>query len=355
MMVAPTRSTSRLAAFEVDGRWKNWLVEVKATHNLRDIRGTLLALAYLLTEEAPSKQAVCVLVGSKITQERLAAELEMFRTVVNPALGMRVHLAQVTGDQVVGLRSPGRGFAEWLHELVRKETATVGRPNSSQQAVLTYLLRSWLATGRPQTTASIQEAVGASYPTVAAMLKELDGDGLLTRSSDRRVALRSPSPSQWRKWIAANASIRKSVRFIDPAQMARTPESMAKRLFRLQRHDVAVGGVLGAKHYFPDLNITGSIRLDLTVHGAHLDFIGKLDPGLVETEDRQAKAPVVVHFAHGPEPSFLRDDAGVWADPLECVTDLHELGLDEQADEMLQHLVRQRETLPSARHIETWH
>jgi hypothetical protein len=155
--------------------------------------------------------------------------------------------------------------------------------------------------------------------------------------------MRAPSLLQWRNWIATQASTRKTIRFADPAGTARSPEAMAQRLFKLGGDAAAVGGVLGARHHFAGLNITGSLRLDLTMHrAARLDVIPKLDAGLVETQDPQAKAVVVVHRAHGPNLGFVKDAAGLWADPLECLIDLHELGLDEQADEMLQNLLQRR-------------
>jgi hypothetical protein len=341
-MSRPSAASPSPPGLDVDGRWKNWLVDLQATHNLRDIRGNLLALAYLLAKEPAGTQAACVLVGSKITQNRLAAELAMFRAVVRPSLGSRVHLAQLVGDKAVGLPSPGAGFIEWLQGLVGQKAAPASAPSSSRELVLAFLLRSWLAHSGPLSTTAIQSAVGASYPTVAKVLKQLEAAAVLSRASDRRIEMRAPSLLQWRNWIAAQAATRKPVRFIDPAGTARSPEAMAQRLFKLGRDDVAVGGVLGARHHFADLDITGSLRLDLTVHRAPLDFIGKLDAGLVETRDPNAEAVIVVHHSPSPNPWFVKDKAGVWADPLECLIDLHELGLDEQADAMLTHLVAQK-------------
>lgn len=342
-MRSPSAASSPLPpGLDVDGRWKNWLVDLQGTHNLRDIRGNLLALAYLLTKEPAGTQAACVLVGSRITQDRLAAELAMFRAAVRPSLASRVHLAQFIDGTAVGLPSAGAGFRAWLHDLVGQKAAPARAPSSSREAVLAFLLRSWLAQRGPLSTTAIQTAVDASYPTVAKVLKQLEATAVLSRGSDRRVEIRSPSLLQWRTWIASQATTRRTVRFIDPAGTARSPESMAQRLFKLGRDDVAVGGVLGARHHFADLDITGSIRLDLAVHRAPLDFIRKLDAGLVETQDPQAKAVVVVHQSQGPSPWFVKGNAGVWADPLECLVDLHELGLDAQADEMLRHLVEKR-------------
>jgi hypothetical protein len=46
----------------------------------------------------------------------------------------------------------------------------------------------------------------------------------------------------------------------------RSPEVLLQRLSELNRSDIAVGGVLGARHYFPGLDLVGTPRLDLVVH-----------------------------------------------------------------------------------------
>jgi hypothetical protein len=102
--------------------------------------------------------------------------------------------------------------------------------------------------------------------------------------------------------------------------------------------NVAVAGVLGAKHYYPQLDITSSPRLALTVHGdnVNLDFVDQLDAGLQRSTNPDDTPQLVVHYLLRPQAFFEVDSEGtVWADPVECLADLFEARLNNQADEML--------------------
>lgn len=335
--------------FDPDGKWRNWWVEIMTSHNLRDLRGVLLALAYVVgNDEDPTAQALCVLVDSKITDKRLSDELAMFHAAVQPALASRIHVCLYRGrGELKAQVHPGPGFDEWLDELVRHQDRRSASPGSTQHTVFAELIRAWLRRSEPQTTTALQAATGASYPTVAAVLRQLEAQDVLERTSDRRVALRKFPWDEWRRWVVASSEARRAVRFVDRTGQARSPEDMIARLAKLDRDDVAVGGVLGAKHYFPELDITGSVRLDLSVQGhnkaVELDFIRRLDAGLVVSDDPMEKPSVVVHFVGGrTHSSFERDGDIFWADPLECLADLYDLRLDAQADEMLRALISRR-------------
>lgn len=356
MRRAAMRQMAARTGFEPDGAWRNWWVEIMTSHNLRDLRGVLLALTYIVdNDEDPMAQALCVLVDSKITDERLDLELRMFRAAVRPELASRINVGFYRGNGELTVPvHPGPGFDKWLSDLIRTQDRRGASPGSTQHTVFAELVRAWLRRSEPQTTTAIQLAVGASYPTVSTVLRQLEGQDVLERTSDRRVALRKFPWDEWRRWIVASADARRTVRFVDRTGQARSPEEMVARLAKLQRDDVAVGGVLGAKHHFPGLDITGSVRLDLSVQGhkkAHeLDFIRRIDAGLVASSDPMEKATVVVHFLgrHAPN-SFEREGDTMWADPLECLSDLYDLRLDAQADEMLHALIRQRDSMPNER------
>lgn len=108
---------------------------------------------------------------------------------------------------------------------------------------------------------------------------------------------------------------------------------------KLHMDDIAEGGVLGAKQYFPGFDISGSVRLDLSVQGhtkaVELHFMRRLNAVLIETDDLLEKPAVAVHFLGGrAHSSFDCRGDNVWADPLECPADLYELQLGSQVDEM---------------------
>lgn len=171
------------------------------------------------------------------------------------------------------------------------------------------------------------------------MLKQLEVDHLVVRASDRKVSLNRLPVDAWRRWVVAATQVRKTVRYIDHSGQARSTQDMAMRLQRLNLDHVAIGGVLGAKYHYPQLDLTGSLRLDLTVHqpsGADLGFVRRLNPALEVTKDPGDKPHLVVHYLQRPESYFARDAQGmVWADPVECLADLFEARLDAQAEDML--------------------
>jgi hypothetical protein len=186
------------------------------------------------------------------------------------------------------------------------------------------------------TTASLQTKIGCAYPTVAKTLEKLAP--FLSRSSDRRVALKIFPKAAWAALIARGDEVRQTRRYIDRSGELRTPDSLVRRLTKLGRHDLAIGGVLGARSHFPNLDLLGTPRLDLTLHcpGSRLDlsFIARVDPGLVLASSDQEPAALVVHVLRRKESLFSAMPEGAWrADPVECLLDLHEARLEAQAAE----------------------
>ncbi len=236
-------------SFEPDGCWGDWRVSIVTSHNLRDLRGQLLVTAYGLKADADARaQALCLLVDSKITPARIEVELDLLRGVLRTSLAGRLHLGRWSRDgRSVGVPELGHGFRDWLADLVRKQTGQIGGAGGSRHAVLGHLVLSWLRQEGPLATAAIQESVGASYPTVAQVLKRLEAQGVLQRSSDRRVELRRFPWDEWGRWIVAGRELRKTVVFVDPTGRGRTPEEMGQRLAKLGREDIGVGGVLGSQ------------------------------------------------------------------------------------------------------------
>lgn len=336
-----TSNKSRPAdiGWKVDGHWGEWGVSVKASlHTTRDLRAALLSMAYAARFEAASKWA-CVLVNTKMTSRRLQDELEMFKATVTGDVAARVWLGKTQkSGKLEGAGCPIP--ADWLDQLVQQAAAraTPLVRGASKYEVLSLLTLHWLQGVPPQSADALCQAAGVSYPTLAAVLKELDLDHAVERDSSRKVHLNRLPQDAWKRWAVAKTRVRKTVRFVDYAGQARSPEEMVQRLRRLKLPNVAVAGVLGAKHYYPQLDITSSPRLDLTVHGdsANLDFVDQLDPGLQRSTNPADTPQLVVHYLLRPQAFFEVDSDGtVWADPVECLADLFEARLNSQADDML--------------------
>jgi len=263
----------------------------------------------------------------------------MFRATVAGDVAERVWLGKTQNDgKLEGADCPIP--ADWLHQLIEQQVAraTPLVRGASQYEVLSLLTLHWLRGVPPQSADAICQAAGVSYPTLAAVLKELDVDHAVVRDSSRKVHLNRLPQDAWKRWAVAKTRVRKTVRFVDHAGQARSPEEMVQRLKRLKLQNVAVAGVIGAKHYYPQLDITSSPRLDLSVHGdnINLDFVNQLDSGLQRSTNAADTAQLVVHYLLRPQAFFEVDGEGtVWADPVECLADLFEARLNTQADEML--------------------
>lgn len=344
MNLNPTsQSTHSDIGYEPDGRWPdgahNVWVEVKSrTHSFRNVRASLLGLAYLLSSE-PKARALLVLADSRITEERLQAELRLAEQTLRPDVMQRLTLVIEKDHSYLGL-SPDLGpdFRVWLDELVAKESHEGAKPRQSHYAILEILLNQWLLGKGPMTTDWIMKTSGVSYPTVANALRRLDH--VLKRHSDRRVELRHFPQEEWARMVTLSDEVRATTRFVDRSGQARSPQSLLRRLAQLDRSDVAVGGIAGARHYDPDIDLVGVPKVDLSLHctGKRVDwsFVERLDPALEKTERRDDPAALVVHLVRREAALFQSDDSGMqWADPVECLLDLHESRLESQAMEFL--------------------
>jgi hypothetical protein len=249
-------------------------------------------------------------------------------------------VAFARNKQYVGLPADlGDDFRAWLDQLVLRECHEA-KPRESFYAILEVLLHQWLLGKGPMTSEWLMKTVGCSYPTVAAGLRRLESS--LLRHSDRRVELRYFPRDEWARLLAVSDEFRSTTRFADSSGQPRSsPDFLVNRLKRLQRSDIAVGGVLGARHYQSDLDLVGTPRLDLSLHcrGKSVDwnFVKELDPALRETKRRDEPAPLVIHLVHRASSLFQSgEDRLQWADPVECLLDLHEGRLESQALEFVE-------------------
>lgn len=321
--------------------WQNWHICVKpGIFTVRDLRSILVSFAYEL-KDAPENRYLCILVDSKFTSARLESELQAFKGIISPQMAEQIDLTLF--DQNEGfIHFPDRCNVphDQLREFIHEQLAFTGKhsPGATRSTVLNLMALQWLTRGAPQTTEALCRASGASYPTVFNTIKQLESENLIVRQSDRRVSLKRFPENLWRRWVV-DGEARKSIRFKDLSGQARTPEDLAERLKNLNLTNVAIGGVIGAKHYYPKLDITGSPRLDLVVHGgikSDLGFIKKMDPALGQIHSLVEPANVVVHFLPRADSLFASDSKGfLLADPIECLANLYQGGLDHQANDML--------------------
>ncbi|MCP5055943.1 MAG: hypothetical protein GY937_04365 [bacterium] len=270
--------------------------------------------------------------------------MQVFTTALRPAIADHLRLVIATNGEVKGV--PSEVEASILESVQREVEASRRLPSplprpDKQSEVLRVLLHQWVTDGGPMTADWVARVVGCNYRTVAATLEKLDS--LVERLEDRRFQLKRFPSDAWARFIATSRKARATIDYVDQSGQPRSPESLLRRVASLARDDIAVGGVFGAKHYLPQLDLVGSPRLDLCVHTSaartDLDFVDRLDAALVPARSRSDQPRVSVHFLRRAESLFRRGEARIqWADPIECLVDLCDAGLDAQANEFLAHL-----------------
>lgn len=345
-----SRSRKADIGYEPDACWREgqqrvW-VEVKAgTHSFRNVRASLLGLAYFLSND-PESRALLVLPDSRITEERLYAEVHLAEQSLKPEVMQRLSLVLGKDHGYLGLPSDlGREFRDWLDELIEKESPEGTKPRQFYHAVVAVMLHQWLLGQGPVTTDWLMKTVGCSYPTAARALERLGH--AIVRRTDRRAVLRAFPSEEWARMVTLSDEVRTTARFVDKSGQPRSSQSLLRRLAQIGRADLAVGGIEGARHYDPEIDLIGLPRLDLSLHcpGRRVDwsFIERLDPALEKTEQRDAPAVLVVHLVRRKVSLFQTDKDGMhWADPVECLLDLHEARLESQAKELLQFFIKQK-------------
>ena len=319
------------------------LIEVKReTDAVSTVRSALLKLAYAVTDRGEPTKGILLVIDPKMTDERLDAEEKYAKKVLAPGVSKRLSIVVYQDGGV-------RGLPDWLTIEVRRKLGSLAGVELAKKGtkiystrvhyeILKILINHWLLGNGPITAEWLGKTVGCSYPTIASALERLGSS--IKRQSDRRFELAYLPRDEWAQLVAVSNVARRTRRYADRSGQPRSPESMLHRVQQFDQPDVAIGGVFGAKHYYPDLDLVGSPRLDLSIHCtgsyADLSFVERLDPALVKTEDPQEPASLVLHFVRRNTSLFEpRPEGLLWADPVECLLDLHEMRLESQAREFL--------------------
>ena len=333
----------RQTEFQPDARVGNLIVEVKRGEQAAGwMRGAVMQVAGALAAE-PDLRALLVLAEPKMTDARLTQELDEMREVLRPGIGSRLFVTSVRDGIVSRLpKELGGGLEELVLNLVAREARLQGaKRGTAWFSVLEVLVHHWLNGSPPTSIAALMSTTGLSYPSVAAAIERLRH--VVRRGSNRSVELLRFPREEWEQLASASDSVRETMRFADRTGKPRAIEALVRRLAALDRTDIAIGGILGATHHLPNLDIVGTPRLDLSVHAPHgtpdISVVSHLDAALERTSLREEPAVVVLHVVRRRDALFGRNVGGsVWADPTECLLDLQEAKLEAQAQQFIREL-----------------
>jgi len=331
--------------FKADALVGNTVFEVLADlRDLRRFRSTLVEFTKNLSADS-RLHGVLVLDEPLIGADRLRDEWFSIMSLLRPEIveGITLVIRRVDNPILVfgALSDTERNYLNTVAEHARQSALhPIRRSSEAFFDILRVLLVSWFRKSGPLTSKQLTEQTGFSYPTIASALERLDTR--LIRHSDRRIELSAFPKEAWFKLVAQVEKVRSSQGFMALSAHLRPPEVLLDRLRDLGREDIAVAGVLGARHYLPGLDVVGTPRLDLVVHASRMDgpptFLRRLDPAL-KPAGRGEPCQVVIHTLFRPESLFSRPENGIcWADEVECLLDLHEMRLEAQALEFVERL-----------------
>jgi hypothetical protein len=339
---------------ESDIKVGNNLIELKmGISSVRNLRASLMQLAFHLVESPQDEKRSLLLVDPKITEGTLQKEWESICQTLNSKIFDRMYLIVFKNGKFFSFpNNLDPVFYSELEQKILIEMKHVGKNRrvfrgSSYFVIVKILIHQWLLNKGPMTVKWLAESTGYSYPTVASILKNLGS--VIERQSDRRIGLNQFPTEAFSRLIVNSEIDRSAVCYTDYSKQPFSTEFYIRRLEKLNLPDLAIGGVLGARHYYPELDLVGTPRLDLSRHSSgessDLEFINKLDPALKPVDDPYQPADVVVHFVRHKKSFFEPREGGLfWADPVECLLDLHELHLEAQATEFLNVLQSRRKT-----------
>lgn len=318
---------------------------------IRTVRDMLVKLVQGLVH-SPTRMAYLVLVDPRVTAASLEKELNGLKAAMRPEIAERLVLVIVENGEMKNIPAniplaDLEGLRQQI-DVTITERFTLPSPDKKSE-VLRFILLQWVRRTAPMTSEWISRTVGCSYRTVAAAIKSLGR--AIERTEDRRVQLKYFPVENWARFMAVSERARASIYYADRSNQPRSVESLVRRLQQqTNRPKIAIGGVMGAKRHYPELDMVSAPRLDICLHapGKHADlgFMEQLDPGLKRDDSPNKVARVALHFLRRKESLFERDETGiVWADPVECLADLSEARLDNIASEFQRFLSQRGEQL----------
>ena len=302
---------------------------------LRAFGAAVLRAAVMAEKEAPC-DVVLVLDAPGIGVGVLEDEWTAAGKIIRPEIWRRMALAGCKDGALFGWPETPTA-AEWEHWTGAKRDAAKAplrreRGGEVFHDILRVLLREWMTGGGAMSGKALGEAAGCSHPTLGRALRRL------ARWLDRTrppVALTRFPTEEWQRLLVSSDRIRSTARFA-MANADVTVETLEQAIRALRRDDIWLGGVTGARRYFPALDLVGTPRLDVSMPatGRQPDISWTADLGLRPAADGEAVL-LAVHAVHFPGARGEKSVGRRWADPVECLLDLHEARLESQALEFL--------------------
>jgi hypothetical protein len=330
------------------------VAEVKVDRKgLRRFHEGIFQLARCLASRPEVQRGYVLIVSPLVSRKRVQAEWAEAKKLFSPKIAKRLGVAAFDREGI-WLEPNQTDYDQRLMALLKAHVSVTSVEQSSIEIkpvarqkhfeILKVLLDRWLLRQGPISIGKLAEQVGCVYPTASQALKWIDSRDYLLRHTNRSIELRCFPQSIWSELLAISGTLRQSIRFADASGGKPDLPYLIERLERLNPDEIAWGGVEAARHWHADFDLHGIPRIDISLHvgcdKANLGFLRKLDPALERIEKDSRSAILVVHPLLRSDPlySTARESKLRFADPVETVLDLHEMGLTAQAGRLLAHL-----------------
>ena len=239
----------------------NTLIELKTgMDTVGKLRTVITQLAYALTEGGPHSTGLLVLANPKLTGERLEREWRYAGQTLSPHVMERLKLVRFLDGNFQGLpQGLEPGVRARLDSMIGEELESCGTRVPSTRIyyeLLKIMIHQWLLNKGPMTADWLAKTAGCSYPTVANALNRLSNS--IARHAYRRIELSHFPREEWARLVAVSDRARSTMHYVDRSGQPRSPDSLLRRVQKLTRPDIAIGGVFGAKHYYADLDLLGN-------------------------------------------------------------------------------------------------
>ena len=330
-------------------------VEVRrSASGSRGLYAGLMGLAIFLQQRPEVERGCLVLLGSRLSLERVKEEWAQTRNTFQDTVAKR--LALVYLDDGKTWIDPANDYFQRIAEVFqsagdrpkndRKNLYVQVRPRPGKKfyEVFKILLNRWLQKEGPIPLGKLADEVGCSHPTVRNALERDSLRNSISYMSNRSVELRKFPQAAWNELLALAHEIRHTFPFRDRTGNKPDPDSLLNRLNKVEIPSLGLGGVYAARHWHPNFDLHGSPRLDLIYHApngeADLQFVKRVDPALTLENSPESSPALVVHVIDRATSQFAKRDNQrlPWADPVETVLDLNEMSLTVQASQLLNYL-----------------
>lgn len=322
-----------------------------ASATIRDLHAGVFQIAKYLSLRNRIQLGCLVIARDRLSESRVADEWEQIRSVLKSDVASRLAIIAVGRD---GLHvDPPDPRLLRLGQVLYQTFGIPGdqvsplkmqvRRTGKLDEVTKVLLGRWLRRQGPLRTGELAELVGCSAVTALAAVRLLSARRALNRVPNRPVELSGFPNDLWSELTARERNQPSGWRFVDASGQPNRVERLLTRISNRGVPGLAVGGVVAARHWCPDLDLNGTPRLDFVLHSpdgtADLDFIQRADPALKLVTSNNDAVLVVVHPLQRAVPLFESTPGGLpVADPVETVLHLEGLRLPVQAKQVLAHL-----------------